>query len=74
MLELLTIEETASRLKFSKKTIYKMIRLGEIKAVVVELGRRKVYRVSLQELQRWIDSKIRLTYPNTEFVKLEKWL
>lgn len=71
-LELLTILEVCSKLNFSRKTIYKMIHSGELKAINVGTGKRTHFRVPMVEVKRWIDQKLYLANPSLKFVAIDQ--
>lgn len=54
---LFTIPETAARLGTSARTVYRLIALGDLPAVLVgATGVTKRYRVKASDLDRYIDS------------------
>ena len=50
--EMFTTNEVAARLKFGRRTIYRLIRAGELKAI--RIG-RKAWRIEEEALQEFID-------------------
>jgi excisionase family DNA binding protein len=71
---LLTVSDVCEQLHLCRKTIYRMIQRKELRAIALRECSRKTYRFLRSEIQRWLDAKIRITYPSTEFVKVQKWL
>lgn len=58
---LLTIAEIATALSCSEANVYSLINAGKLAYVLV--GKRKGYRVSADELQRFIESQTSQTKP-----------
>lgn len=54
--ELLTIQQTADRLKCTRSTVYKLIAAGDL--AVVKMS--KVSRVSVKDLKEYIDRNTRV--------------
>lgn len=53
----LTIKEVADKLNVSKMTIYRVIKAGDLKAIDIGTGARRVYRVSQKELNKFIEKQ-----------------
>jgi excisionase family DNA binding protein len=52
--QLLTIEETAARLRQSPATVRRKIREGQLPAIRVGSGPRAPFRVNPVELEQWL--------------------
>lgn len=52
-----TIEEIANKLKISKMTIYRAIKSGELNPINIGTGDRKVYRISKEELSKFLEKR-----------------
>jgi excisionase family DNA binding protein len=55
--ELLTVEEVARRLKVNQKRIYKLIQNGELEATNIGGEGRNIYRISLADFNRYLQSR-----------------
>jgi len=55
---MLTINEGAGVLKLSRWTVAAMLESGQLPGVIIRSGRRKkVWRISEQALQKWIETR-----------------
>ena len=58
MTKLLTINEGSAMLKVSRWTFTTMLETGQLPGVILRSGRRKkVWRISEQALQKWIETR-----------------
>ena len=55
--ELLTVEEVARRLKVNPKRVYKLIQEGELEATNIGGEGRNIYRISLADFNRYLQSR-----------------
>jgi excisionase family DNA binding protein len=55
--ELLTVEEVARRLKVNQKRVYKLIQSGELEATNIGGEGRNIYRISLADFHRYLQSR-----------------
>jgi excisionase family DNA binding protein len=55
--ELLTVEEVARRLKVNQKRVYKLIQSGELEATNIGGEGRNIYRISLADFNRYLQSR-----------------
>ncbi len=55
--ELLTVEEVARRLKVNPKRVYKLIQDGELEATNIGGEGRNIYRISLADFNRYLQSR-----------------
>jgi excisionase family DNA binding protein len=55
--ELLTVEEVARRLKVNQKRVYKLIQNGELEATNIGGEGRNIYRISLADFNRYLQSR-----------------
>jgi len=55
--ELLTVEEVAGRLKVNPKRVYKLIQDGELEATNIGGEGRNIYRISLADFNRYLQSR-----------------
>jgi len=57
-MKLLSIKQVAETLGFSRWTVAEMLERGSLPGIVLKSGKRKkVWRVSEQALQKWIEAK-----------------
>jgi len=57
-MKLLSIKQVAETLGFSRWTVAEMLERGSLPGIVLKSGKRKkVWRVSEQALQKWIEVK-----------------
>jgi excisionase family DNA binding protein len=57
-MKLLTINECAETLKFSRWTVTELLETGALPGIVLKSGRRKkVWRVRESELERWLTAR-----------------
>ncbi len=73
-IQLHTIKEVCTLLKLCRKTVYKKIKSGELNAINTGTTSKKIYKVSIAALQKWIDQKTFLANPGVEYVKLDRRL
>jgi excisionase family DNA binding protein len=52
---LLTVAECCAVLSLAPKTVQRLIRDGELRAIPFECGRRRLYRVQISDLQLFIE-------------------
>jgi excisionase family DNA binding protein len=57
-MKLLTINQAAEILELSRWTVSEMIETGSLPAIVLKTGKRKkIWRISEQALQKWIETR-----------------